>query len=105
MTQQQPLGKPHFCNHQARTVGTVKVIDFLCHVICEPFPTSAVPYNTNLSKGIWRDLKDLNSFILTGSLGSGNIVPWGTLEQAFKMPTGCVTAILAPVECSEPGLC
>lgn len=49
-----------------------------------------------------RALKDLNSFILTGSLGSGDIVPWSTLEQAFKMPMECVTAILAPVECSEP---
>lgn len=51
-----------------------------------------------------RDLKDLNSFILTASLGSGNIVPWSTLEQTLKMLMECVSAIMAPVECSEPGL-
>lgn len=81
---EEPLGKPHFCNHQARTVGIVKGIDFLCHIICEPSPSSAVSCSTNLCKGIWRDLKGLNCFILTGSLGSGNIAPWNTLEQALK---------------------
>lgn len=80
------------------------IIDFLCHVIREPFPTSAVPCSTIFLKEFPRDLKDLNSFILTGSLGSGNIVPWSTLQQAFIMLMGCETAILAPVECSESGL-